>query len=220
MLRKRSGSSFSLPNMCAPPHVPFSGKPKSVTPPPTPTSSLPRGRRDFVTGAAKLSLLGACLPLDRVRDALAAEPSDEWAVHKGEFGDAFLEEMQVTTESGLMIKDVSQGSGRPAKDGDKATIHTVGYIYESGEKWCNSYKNIPAGAQAQRVGVRDRQKFMKGLSEGLVGMKKGQKRILVIPAPLAFVYTTVLSEDSKSEVVPGGAALVVYVEVLSIQRSV
>jgi len=162
-------------------------------------------------------VLGSLFPC-RTPRALALgrrEAPDAWATHNGAFGDAFLESLLGnTTSSGLIFKDVNKGTGRAAKTGDQAKIHIVAYLFESGEKFMNSYVGVPSFEYTQKVGVRENQKYMKGLSEGLVGMRKGQKRILVVPAYLAYQYLTIMSEDNKSEIVPGGSSLVLYVEML------
>jgi len=189
------------------------------TPPNTPeglrAARCSMERRD-VLRLGRAALVARSFPA--LREARAADAdSDEWTVHKGAFGDDFLKEMATTTASGLMYKDVSEGTGVPGKGGDEATIHAVGYIYETGEKWMNSFKGIPSGAMKQRVGVREGQKFMKGLSEGLVGMRKGGRRVMVVPAYLAYQYTAILS-DSNNEIVPGGASMVLYVQVLDVSE--
>lgn len=148
-----------------------------------------------------------------LREAPASvEPSDAWAVHNGAFGDDFPKDFDAK-ESGLLVRDLEKGSGRETTVGDIANIHMVAYVYEDGSKFTNTYKGIPTGETRLRVGARDNQKFMRGLSEGLVSMKKGGKRVLIIPAPLAYRYTAML--DSNNEVVPAGSALVCYIEMLS-----
>lgn len=172
-------------------------------------------RRDFISKFGKFAAVAPTLTIS-LRQALAQEESsDQWTIHKGSFGEDFIKDM-VTKKSGLLYKDISEGSGSVAKDGDMATIHMVGYIYENGEKWTNTYKGIPTSESVLRVGCRENQKYMKGLNEGLVDMKKGGKRVLVIPAYLAYNYLTLFS-DSNIEVIPGGSTLVCYVELIDLK---
>jgi peptidylprolyl isomerase len=115
-----------------------------------------------------------------------------------------------------LYKDVKQGTGKSPNDGDAVTIQMVGYIFESGEKWSNTYKGIPAYQSVVRAGARENQKFMKGLNEGVKTMKRGGRRILVIPAYLAYNYVAIYSEkDPSVTIIPAGAALVCYVELMS-----
>jgi len=171
-------------------------------------------RRNFINQVGKVVTVAPLVV--SLRQAIAYEESpDQWTIHKGTFGEDFLKDM-ITKKSGLLYKDISEGSGEVSKDGDMATIHMVGYIYENGEKWTNTYKGIPTSESVLRVGSRENQKYMKGLNEGLLDMKKGGKRVLVIPAYLAYNYLTLFS-DSNTEVIPGGSSLVCYVELLDVK---
>lgn len=173
-------------------------------------------RRDFISKFGKIAATAPTLAIS-LRQAMAQEvSSDQWTIHKGSFDEEFIKDM-VTKKSGLLYKDISEGTGNAAKDGDMATIHMVGYIYENGEKWTNTYKGIPTSESVLRVGCRENQKYMKGLNEGLVDMKKGGKRVLVIPAYLAYNYLTLFS-DSNIEVIPGGSTLVCYVELIDLKN--
>lgn len=174
-------------------------------------------RRNFINKIGKIAKVGTIAPLvfSLTNANAAEEPSDAWTIHKGMFGDEFLKDM-TTKKSGLLYKDIHEGDGNVAKDGDIATIHMVGYIYENGEKWTNTYKGIPTSESVLRVGMRENQKYMKGLNEGLLDMKKGGKRVLVIPAYLAYNYLTLFSE-SNTEIIPGGSSLVCYIELLDVK---
>lgn len=173
-------------------------------------------RRDFINKFGKIATVAPTLVLSLRQAVAQEESSDQWTIHKGQFGEDFIKDM-VTKKSGLLYKDVSEGTGNVAKDGDMATIQMVGYIYETGEKWTNTYKGIPTSESVLRVGCRENQKYMKGLNEGLLDMKKGGKRVLVIPAYLAYNYLTLFSE-SNTEVIPGGSSLVCYVELIDVKN--
>jgi FKBP-type peptidyl-prolyl cis-trans isomerase len=147
--------------------------------------------------------------------ANAQDTDDYWSKHNGQFSEDFLKDF-TTTKSGLLYKDIKAGSGKKPNDGDSTTIEMVGYIFETGDKWCNTYKGIPAYQSVVRAGSRENQKFMKGLNEGVKTMQVGGKRILVIPAYLAYNYITIFSQENPNVVIiPGGSALVCYIEMLS-----
>lgn len=148
-----------------------------------------------------------------------AQPVDDlWTKHAGKFDENNLGDY-VKTSTGLLYKDVVVGKGKVPDDGDAVTVNMVGYIFETGEKWCNTYKGIPSYHSVVRAGVRENQKYMKGLNEGVKSMKKGGKRILVIPAYLAYSYTTIFSDKNPEVVIiPGGANLVCYVEVVDFKK--
>lgn len=146
------------------------------------------------------------------------EPDISWTVHNGPFQESDLKDY-VQCKSGLLYKDVEEGKGPMPNEGDLVKIHMVGYIFETGEKWANTYKGIPTFQSAVRAGVRPNQKFMKGLNEGVLTMKKGGKRILVIPAYLAYNYVEMLSDKNPgTAIIPGGSSLVCYVEVLEFKK--
>jgi hypothetical protein len=143
-----------------------------------------------------------------------ADADDEiaWTLHNGPFNVNHLNDY-AKTDSGLLYKDIAPGTGRFADEGDAIRIEIVGYIFESGEKWANTYKCIPIYQSVVRVGVRPNQKFMKGLNEGMQTMRQGGRRILVIPSYLSYNYTEMLPEKF-----PVGSSLVCYVEVLDVKK--
>jgi FKBP-type peptidyl-prolyl cis-trans isomerase len=62
---------------------------------------------------------------------------------------------------------------------------------------------------------------MKGLNEGVKTMKRGGRRVLIIPAYLAYNYITIYSDkDPSVTIIPTGAALVCYVELMAINPHV
>jgi hypothetical protein len=150
--------------------------------------------------------------------SLKEEPSIAWTIHKGPFSENDLDEYK-KTDTGLLYKDIELGTGPMPNDGDAVTINMVGYIFESGDKWCNTYKGIPSYTSVIRAGVRPNQKFMKGLNEGVKTMQKGGKRVLIIPAYLAYQYTTIFSQNNPDEIIiPGGSNIVCYVEVVNFRK--
>jgi FKBP-type peptidyl-prolyl cis-trans isomerase len=146
--------------------------------------------------------------------AQAEEVDISWTTHNGPFTEQDIKDF-IKTDSGLLYKDIKEGSGNMPNDGDAVTIQMVGYVFETGDKWTNTYKGIPTYQSVIRAGPRENQKFMKGLNEGVKTMKRGGKRVLVIPAYLAYNYVTIYSEKNPGvTIIPGGSALVCYIEVV------
>lgn len=84
------------------------------------------------------------------------------------------------SSSGLKIKDVAVGTGREVKPGDSVTVHYTGALL-NGTKFDSSYdRNAPFET---KIGVGQ---VIKGWDEGIVGMKAGGKRILIIPPDLGY----------------------------------
>jgi peptidylprolyl isomerase len=86
----------------------------------------------------------------------------------------------VTTPSGLKILDEKVGEGNAVKSGDTVTVNYLGTL-ENGTKFDSSYdRNAPFTTQ---IGVGQ---VIKGWDEGIVGMKVGGKRKLVVPSDLGY----------------------------------
>jgi FKBP-type peptidyl-prolyl cis-trans isomerase len=81
----------------------------------------------------------------------------------------------------LVIKDVRLGTkSEPVKNGDTLEVHYVG-ITQEGVKFDSSYDRGQTFSFTIGNGV-----VIKGWEEGLIGMKVGGKRILVIPSDMAY----------------------------------
>jgi peptidylprolyl isomerase len=81
----------------------------------------------------------------------------------------------------LVIEDLVEGTGAEATTGSYASVNYVGVLFKDGTEFDNSYDrgapfNVTLGAG----------RVIKGWDEGLVGMKVGGRRQLVIPPDLAY----------------------------------
>lgn len=81
----------------------------------------------------------------------------------------------------LQITDLDVGLGPEAVPGKLVAVHYVGVAYSSGEEFDASYDRgeplvFPLGAR----------RVISGWDQGLVGMKVGGRRRLVIPPHLAY----------------------------------
>ncbi|MGA2967906.1 MAG: FKBP-type peptidyl-prolyl cis-trans isomerase [Candidatus Levyibacteriota bacterium] len=110
----------------------------------------------------------------------------------------------ITTADGLQIQDLTVGAGQTAKSGDTVTVNYIGTL-ESGTKFDSSYdRNQPFTTQ---IGVGQ---VIKGWDEGIVGMKVGGKRKLVIPPSLGY-------GSQATGGIPANSTLIFEVELLSIK---
>lgn len=81
----------------------------------------------------------------------------------------------------LEITDLEVGTGPEAAPGKRVAVHYVGVAYSSGEEFDSSYgrgEPLTFGLGARQV--------ITGWDQGLVGMRVGGRRRLVIPAHLAY----------------------------------
>lgn len=80
----------------------------------------------------------------------------------------------------LVVKDLKTGHGAAAKAGDKLTVNYVGVSCSTGTSFDASYGKQPFSFTLGQSQV------IQGWDKGLVGMKPGGRRELVIPASLGY----------------------------------
>lgn len=80
----------------------------------------------------------------------------------------------------LITKDLVVGDGATAEEGDKVTVQYVGVGFNSEEEFDASWDRDEPFEFTIGEGV------IEGWSEGVVGMKEGGRRLLVIPGDKAY----------------------------------
>lgn len=138
-------------------------------------------------------------------DAKPADPAN-YTVSKN-LGSA--PDIKVNTAAGnvsnLYVSDIVTGSGTPVVSTDKVTVHYTGIAATTGIQFDSSWP----GGQPVTFGLNE---VIRGWTEGLVGMKPGGRRLLVIPASLAYGdYPT--SPDIKP-----GETLIFVVDLVAISK--
>lgn len=116
--------------------------------------------------------------------------------------DTKMTPQQVTTSSGLKYVDLVAGSGESPKRGQMVTVHYTGTL-ENGTKFDSSLDRgqpytFPIGMS----------RVIKGWDEGILTMKIGGKRKLIIPPDLAY------GPNGRPPVIPPSATLIFEVELL------
>ena len=105
----------------------------------------------------------------------------------------------------MKIETLKEGTGVGAEDGDKVTVNYVGTL-ENGEKFDSSIdRGVPFSFT---LGVGQ---VIKGWDQGILGMKKGEKRKLTIPPDLAYGEA-----GTPGGPIPPDATLIFEVELLAI----
>jgi FKBP-type peptidyl-prolyl cis-trans isomerase len=112
---------------------------------------------------------------------------------------------EITTASGLKYTDLVAGTGASPQKGQTVTVHYTGTL-TNGKKFDSSYDH---GRPADfRIGVGS---VIKGWDEGLMSMKVGGKRRLVIPSALGY------GPEGRPPDIPGNSTLIFDVELLGVK---
>lgn len=108
----------------------------------------------------------------------------------------------------VSIKTTRQGIGPAAKNGDTVTLHYKG-TFLNGTKFDSSYdRNQPFPVTLGSGGV------IKGFEQGIMGIKKGEKRKVTIPSSLAYG-----ERGAGGGQIPANTPLIFELEAISISHS-
>jgi FKBP-type peptidyl-prolyl cis-trans isomerase len=110
-----------------------------------------------------------------------------------------------TTSSGMQIIDEVVGTGQEAKTGDTVSVNYTGWLAD-GTKFDSSYDRNQTFDFTLGAG-----NVIKGWDEGVVGMKVGGKRKLIIPPDLGY------GASGFPPVIPANATLTFEVELVAIK---
>jgi len=147
-----------------------------------------------------LWLLGGCATLIAI-GAIGFFIVSYFVYHKTRMGPPGTE---ITTASGLKYVDEVVGTGKSPSPGKSVTVHYTGTL-ENGTKFDSSYDrgepySFPIGAG----------RVIRGWDEGVMTMKEGGKRKLIIPQELGY--------GSRGKgTIPPFATLIFEVELLKVQ---
>jgi peptidylprolyl isomerase len=106
----------------------------------------------------------------------------------------------------LVVKDLIKGHGTAARTGSMITVNYVGVLYKGGKEFDSSWKTGQPFAPFRLGGGS----VIPGWDQGLVGMKGGGRRELIIPPSLAYGKT------GSPPTIPPNATLVFVVDLLSV----
>ena len=107
--------------------------------------------------------------------------------------------------SGLEYIDIKQGTGPVAKDGSTVNVYYTGWV-QGGQKFDSSYDD---GKQPFSVSPLGQAGVIPGWNQGLVGMKAGGTRRLIIPPSLGY-------GSQGQGPIPANATLIFDVTVVSV----
>ncbi|MDP3735048.1 MAG: FKBP-type peptidyl-prolyl cis-trans isomerase [bacterium] len=172
-------------------------------------------KNEWIAVVVGISVIGAILVFTNFKVALLA-PSAEEKI--GEIdqtapmprgGDTALDSLSgisgVPDESGLVIEEIKVGGGEEAASGMLVTVHYTGRLL-NGRTFDSS---LTRGEPFQFV--LGSGQVIEGWERGILGMKVGGERVLVIPPALAY-------GEGKVGIIPPSSTLVFEVELLGVSR--
>ena len=112
------------------------------------------------------------------------------------------------SETQLIVKDEVIGTGASAAAGDSITVNYVGSLTNGTVFDASSNHGTQGFTFTLGAG-----QVIKGWDEGIVGMKEGGKRKLLIPASLAY------GSQAVGNVIPANSVLIFEVELLKVQKA-
>lgn len=159
------------------------------------------------TSAAEEAQAAPAAEIQETQEALGLTPSE---VTFAEVLEVDLESMTLQ-ESGLYIQVLEKGEGPPAAPGDELGVDYTVWLVD-GSKLDSSFDHQPPAPLPMVLG---RTRLIDGWTEGVTGMRKGEKRRLVVPYQLAYgargrppqlpPYSTLVFEVQLTEHTPAAS---------------
>jgi peptidylprolyl isomerase len=162
--------------------------------------------------------IAACGGDDSSSDETAATPAPTEAPKPGNVDEIVAgitkntkKEPEIVTPTGapptkLVIKDIVEGKGPKAKPGDKLTMQYTGYAWSNGQKFDASWNRGQPFPFKLGAGM-----VIPGWDQGMVGMRQGGRRLLVIPPDLGY------GEAGAGGVIGPNATLIFAVDLEKLQ---
>lgn len=114
-----------------------------------------------------------------------------------------------TTPSGLGIADVQVGTGAEARPGKTVVVHYTGWLYARNTKGRQVDSSRESGKPFEfPLGAG---RVIAGWDEGVVGMKVGGRRTLLIPSELGY------GAEGAGEDIPPNSPLIFDVELVDVK---
>lgn len=117
----------------------------------------------------------------------------------------------VNGDQGLQYVDITPGCGTAVQQGDTVNVIYSGWLQSSGKLFDSSLNHtdqMPGGVfQVQNIGQAQ---LIQGWNIGIIGMKPGMTRRLIIPAALGY------GDQGSPPTIPGGATLIFDITLVSI----
>jgi peptidylprolyl isomerase len=141
-----------------------------------------------------------------------ASPAPQAKVFTAPANSATASKPKITVPKGappkqLVVKDLVAGTGEAAKSGDEVEVQYVGVLFKGGKQFDASWdRGQPFDFTLGQGDV------IKGWDQGIVGMRLGGRRELIIPASLGY------GAAGQPPKIPANSALVFVVDLRKITR--
>lgn len=114
--------------------------------------------------------------------------------------------------SSMQSMEIKAGTGEPLAAGKIAVVQYTGWLYEAAAKdnKGKQFDSSRTGGQPFRFPVGTGQ-VIKGWDQGVLGMKVGESRRLIIPPDLAY------GDSGAGGVIPPGATLVFDIDLVAVE---
>ena len=141
-------------------------------------------------------MLGACATAERAPPPVAAPPAPKC----------------VAAPTSLVTRDLQEGKGDPITFRTAVLVHYTGWVYADCEPGNKGLMFDTSATRSTPFGlVVGAGRVIKGWDEGLIGMRDGGKRLLVIPPDKAYGAT-----GAAGGAIPPNATLVFEVELVQV----
>ena len=114
------------------------------------------------------------------------------------------------TPQGARYKDLQPGTGERAEPGDVATIHFTGWLDDNGREGKQIYNSRKEQRPISFVIGTDR--VMPGWNEGVIGMRQGGKRLLMLPPALGY------GGRGVQDAVPPDSSLIFLIDLVTLVK--
>ena len=111
---------------------------------------------------------------------------------------------------GLRFKDLQSGQGVVAQPGMVATIHFIGWLDEQGVRGREIYNSRREGQPVSFVIGTDG--VLQAWNEGVIGMKPGGARMLLVPPAMAY------GNRAIEDVIPANSSMMFRIELVSLRN--
>jgi len=114
------------------------------------------------------------------------------------------------TPQGARYQELKPGTGEGAETGDVVTMHFIGWLDDDGRQGKELYNTRREGNPVSFVVGTDR--VMPGWSDGVIGMKPGGKRLLLLPPALGY------GARGVQDLVPPDAGLMFMIDLIAVEK--